>query len=81
MKARDAIEQLKGLDPSEEIILAWWNQNWMNEVLTDLDESPISEYEWNEIVRNLQDEAVLYEDMAYALQAQAIELQKEREEN
>ena len=81
MKAREAIEQLKGLNPNEEIILAWWNQNWMNEVLTDSDESPISEYEWNEIVRNLQDEAVLYEDMAYALEAQAIELQKEREEN
>ena len=81
MKARDAVEQLKGLDPNEEIILAWWNEDWINEVLTNNDELPLKKPEWNEIVRSYQHSDILFQDVADFLRDESVSLIQEREEN
>jgi hypothetical protein len=81
MKARDAIEQLKGLDPNEEIILAWWNEDWINEVLTNWEEPKLERAEWNEIVRNYENSDVLFQDVADFLKDESLSLINEREEN
>jgi len=79
MKVRQALEWLKDLDPDEEIVMAHWSKEWVNEVLTGMDELPVTTEEWNEVVRNLQHEAIYFEDMADALEAAARELTEERD--
>ena len=81
MKAKQAIEWLQALDPDEEILMAYWNLEWVNEILTGQDHPPATAEEWAENVRNREHEALLYEDLADALEQGALELIEEREDS